>query len=316
MTGSGTADNPYIIYDVDDLQAMGNDLTAYYELANDIDASATIDWNGGLGFNPIGSTFLNFEGSLDGQGYVISDLVINRPGEAGNPTYVGLFDVIGENGSVKDLGLQNCSMTGYYAAALARTNEGEIIRSYSTGSIAGGGRMGGLVQSNSGTIKKCYSTCSVEGSALGSRGGGLCQYNSGTISNCYARGNVETISYAAGLLEINASAGVATDCYCTGLVTANFKYGLCRDNDGVITDCFWDILTSGLTTSNGGTGKSTTQMKTESTFTDAGWDLATIWTICSGVNNDYPCLLGVTPSCVLATPFVINKAYALSREEL
>ncbi|MBA7713105.1 hypothetical protein ES703_122103 [subsurface metagenome] len=34
MTGSGTKLAPYIIWDVDDLQAMENDLTAYYELAN------------------------------------------------------------------------------------------------------------------------------------------------------------------------------------------------------------------------------------------------------------------------------------------
>lgn len=54
MTGSGTAGDPYIIYDVNDLQAMKDDLTAYYELANNIDASATSGWNGGKGFEPIG----------------------------------------------------------------------------------------------------------------------------------------------------------------------------------------------------------------------------------------------------------------------
>ena len=35
MTGSGTELDPYIIHDINDLQAMKNDLTAYYELAND-----------------------------------------------------------------------------------------------------------------------------------------------------------------------------------------------------------------------------------------------------------------------------------------
>ena len=46
MTGSGTAEDPYIIEDVDDLQAMENDPTAYYELGGDIDASPTQGWNG------------------------------------------------------------------------------------------------------------------------------------------------------------------------------------------------------------------------------------------------------------------------------
>ena len=56
MTGSGTLLDPYVIYDVNDLQAMENDLAAYYELGQDIDASATVGWNGGLGFKPIGQS--------------------------------------------------------------------------------------------------------------------------------------------------------------------------------------------------------------------------------------------------------------------
>ncbi len=36
------------------LQAMENDLAADYELGNNIDASLTSIWNGGLGFDPIG----------------------------------------------------------------------------------------------------------------------------------------------------------------------------------------------------------------------------------------------------------------------
>jgi len=41
MTGSGTQTNPYVIWDVNDLQAMDNDLTAYYELGQDIDTSVS-----------------------------------------------------------------------------------------------------------------------------------------------------------------------------------------------------------------------------------------------------------------------------------
>jgi hypothetical protein len=59
MTGSGTPGDPYMIYDVDDLQDMEDDLDAYYELANDINAGATAGWNGGKGFAPIGSGTYN-----------------------------------------------------------------------------------------------------------------------------------------------------------------------------------------------------------------------------------------------------------------
>jgi len=61
-----------------------------------------------------------------------------------------------------------------------------------------------------------------------------------------------------------------------------------------VTSSFWDIQTSGQTISAGGTGKTTAEMKTRSTFTDAGWDFVgetengteDIWWILEG--KDYP----------------------------
>jgi hypothetical protein len=62
---------------------------------------------------------------------------------------------------------------------------------------------------------------------------------------------------------------------------------------GTVSDSFWDIETSGQTTSDGGTGKTTAEMQTMSTFTDAGWDfvgetfngIEDIWFI---PQQDYP----------------------------
>ena len=58
--------------------------------------------------------------------------------------------------------------------------------------------------------------------------------------------------------------------------------------------CFWDIETSGQANSDGGAGKSTTEMQTASTFNEAGWDFVDetenvtkdIWWILEG--QDYP----------------------------
>ncbi|GAJ16266.1 unnamed protein product, partial [marine sediment metagenome] len=88
------------------------------------------------------------------------------------------------------------------------------------------------------------------------------------------------------------------NCYSAGAVIGDGDVGGLIGDDGTATDCFWDTETSGMDTSDGGTGKTTAQMKTEVTFTDAGWDFEAIWTICSGINDNYPCLVGVTPSCV------------------
>ncbi len=54
MQGDGSASYPYIVMTLEQLNSIRNDLTAQYRLGADIDASETIDWNGGNGFEPIG----------------------------------------------------------------------------------------------------------------------------------------------------------------------------------------------------------------------------------------------------------------------
>ena len=64
--------------------------------------------------------------------------------------------------------------------------------------------------------------------------------------------------------------------------------------DGTLIICLWDIETSGQATSAGGTGLTTAEMQTASTFLEAGWDFVgetangteDIWWINEG--KDYP----------------------------
>ena len=71
--------------------------------------------------------------------------------------------------------------------------------------------------------------------------------------------------------------------------------GLVGSNTGcVVSDSFWDAQTRGQSTSAGGTGKTTTEMKTAKTFLEVGWDFVgetangtqDIWRIDEG--KDYP----------------------------
>jgi hypothetical protein len=69
------------------------------------------------------------------------------------------------------------------------------------------------------------------------------------------------------------NSGSIVACYATALVSGISSVGgLAGFSSGIIESCFWDIQTSGLAFSAGGTGKTTAQMKTQSTYTDAGWD--------------------------------------------
>ena len=58
--GAGTGANPYIITNVTQLQEMSGGLNAWYELGDNIDASATVHWNGGQGFVPVGDSAHGF----------------------------------------------------------------------------------------------------------------------------------------------------------------------------------------------------------------------------------------------------------------
>ena len=86
-------------------------------------------------------------------------------------------------------------------------------------------------------------------------------------------------SYVGGLVGLNEY-GAVTNCYSTGAVRGSSDVGgLVGRNegdwngrDGIVTHCFWDTQTSGQATSAGGTGLTTAEMQTASTFLNAGWD--------------------------------------------
>jgi hypothetical protein len=188
---------------------------------------------------------------------------------------------------------------------------GMISNCYSSGQVTGKSisiDLGGLCGENGGgTISNCYATGSVTGLI---DVGGLCGYNyHGKISNCYSSGQVagRTGSDSLGGLCGATESGTISNCYSTGLVTGDLHTGgFCGYNyhSGSFTGCFWNTQTSGMTDGisnmdpdpNGVQGKMTAEMKTLSTFTDAGWDfvgettngIEDIWLM--PLRKDYPIL--------------------------
>jgi hypothetical protein len=172
---------------------------------------------------------------------------------------------------------------------------GLISECYSIGPVSGNNRVGGLVGDNSGRIYYSHAMGSVSGTGDGSEDlGGLAGRNAierAIISNCYAMGDVtEGGSRVGGLVGLNSEARIRR-CYSTGSISGNSKIGglVGRSmNGGIVDYSFWDVDRSGLDTSDGGTGKTTAEMMTESTFTDYGWDFTTpVWMMCYCGGN-YP----------------------------
>ncbi len=110
---------------------------------------------------------------------------------------------------------------------------------------------------------------------------------SSVINNCYSTGVTNGIG---GLIVFNESYGIINNCYSTVDVTSDYGCGgLVGYNSGLgtINNCFWDTETSGLSTSDGGTGKTTAEMKSLATFTDVGTiGLDTAWDFEKNPNND------------------------------
>ena len=263
-----------------ELQNMKNDLSGTYYLANDIDCSDTVNWNGGAGFEPIGT----FTGTFDGRGYKITDLYINRP----STDYVGLFGYAGSGSEIRDVGLENININGdWHVGGLVGFNEGAITNSCSTGSVSGSNYVGGLIgYNNGGTITNSYSANSV---GSGSGIGGLVGINKGTIENSYSTGSVSGYGgygCVGGLVGYNWG-GTITNSYSTGGVSGSSSVGglLGVNYEGTVTHSYWDIETSGQTQSDGGEGKTTAEMKQQATF--VGWDFTNIWAIIEDVTYPY-----------------------------
>jgi hypothetical protein len=191
--------------------------------------------------------------------------------------------------------LDNCHAAGsvsgeFFVGGLTGDNTaGSLTACYAIGLVSGDDYIGGLVGDNYiGSINTCYATGLVSGDWYV---GGLLGHNwsVGHLDNCYATGPVSGDQYVGGLLGGNRD-GMITNCYSTGNVDGNdYIGGLIGCNDyGTVTDSFWDVNTSGINISYGGTGKTTVEMRTKSTFTEAGWDFVEIWNI--GENQTYPYL--------------------------
>ncbi len=187
----------------------------------------------------------------------------------------------------------------------SETNNTMISNCYSTGTVVGNQFIGGLIGiSNLGSVSSSYSSCNVTGY---SAGGGFVGSSAGLIQNCYSTGSVtrksgSTFTDLGGFAGWSSGSNTINKCYSTGRViytntTDPTDKGFVGKNaGGTYLNNFWDTETSlQATTAGTATGKTTVEMKTNTTFLDAGWDY-TIWNIGDGINDGYPYLDWQNPS--------------------
>jgi len=298
----------YPISSVDDLESMSSD--SWYYLTDDIDFAdeytegSWSDWNSGLGWMPIDS----FSGALNGNGYTIKNLYINRTGR----DYVGFFGSISGNsdnlfGDVYSINFEDADITGSnYVGVVTGSTDDDIYCCNITGTVTGSNNVGGVAGaagSTSSYIRKVYSGCDVTGNTnvgglaglfssgslyycfgngtidgSGSVGGLVGSLEEGDIQNCYSMSPTTGSTEAGGLIGYYNS--VTTDaevryCWCNGSATGFF--GNVSIENIEYTANFIDEDTSGCTQDWGALSRTTAQMHDIDTYTNLNgdsWDIA------------------------------------------
>ena len=214
--GSGTAADPLLIKTTEDLTTF-----AYYicngKISSDVSVKLynDIDCKGLSNFAPIGYGNYFFDGTFDGNGKAIKNLTITD--NAGD--CVGLFRILGENGMIKDLTIDNLTLSGGNSSS---------------------NNIGGLVGIlNGGTVSNCMiknSTISCKNDTQSPTVGGLVGgLSSGSITDCTVQActvkavtqdtsNSGPVAQAGGIVG-NAYGGTITGCQVKGATTVTADYG-------------------------------------------------------------------------------------------
>jgi hypothetical protein len=299
--------------EVKNLRLEGGSVSGFYFVGRLVGANGYRDYPGGAIANCYSTGDVNGYGWVGGLVGVNYGTVSNcySSGDVNGVVVVG--GLVGFNYDR----VSNCYSTGDVSGGegvggLVGCNYDSVSNCYSTGNVSGGEGIGGLVGCigslrSTGIVSNCYSTGSVSGDDYV---GGLVGENyNGSVLNCYSIGDANGINYVGGLVGSNGGAwfellipGYVYNSYSTDSVQgASSVGGLVGYNEcGDIKKSFWDVQTSGepnmcgyqdeeyATGCDPNCGKTTAEMKTRSTFTDAGWDFVEIWGI--GEHQTYPYL--------------------------
>ena len=179
-SGSGTSSKPYVIKTAAQFANMRNHADKHFVLAGNIDLN-NINWKP-----------FEFSGSLDGKGFVVSNLYVNRTDD-----YQGLFSKIkgyyNDPIKVKNLTIRgvNISSDNSYVGAVAGLSEGSFIQNCKViltdrSEISGDDHVGGIVgltwDTDYMTVYDCEVESQFDGLAIlgnsnvgGITGAGMCE---------------------------------------------------------------------------------------------------------------------------------------------
>lgn len=267
-SGGGTSIDPYVIMTLDQLNCINAATSSaqyrflnqnkHFKLGADIDAGGSFET-----FQPIGTWWYEFDGDFDGDGHVLSNVVIDD-------TNAGIFPWLDGGANVHDLTIQDAQVTtlesggiltagawnatvsnvvidggqvvateGWQVGGLAGFFDGtmsEVSSSASVESVADAewASVGGLVGQLEGSLTRGYSTGAVTVSARPTDTvvvGGLLGGTKATVSDSYTTSNV---SVTGGTVDSRV-AGFVGDMWDSGSIGSSYAAGsVSATTDGVV----------------------------------------------------------------------------------
>jgi hypothetical protein len=253
--GSGDPNDPYLIFDANDMQAIGADSSywdSHFKLISDIDLSCFT----GRQFNIIGDMTTPFTGVFDGENHTIYNFTYSGT----NQGPVGMFGFVDSpTAQIKDLVLIDPNIMalppGSTGSLVGVFNQGAIINCGAENvKVEGYQNVGGLIGTSKGSVIRCY----VDGEILGSyQVGGFVAWNSGNILQCQASVAVTGGSYTGGLVGINSRDVSISESFSRGIVSGYEKVGgFVGYNKGYIANCYTTADVHGIENIGGLVGRS------------------------------------------------------------
>ncbi len=226
--GAGTAEDPYLIETKYHLNNVRNHLSAHYQMIADIIFTATDFaedgdfYNGGAGWQPIGSENSPFTGTFDGNCHVVEGLQISAA--TTSSSYLGLFGYAGSS-TFKNLSMVDCSIgEGVYIGGFVgyASSDSTVIFENC--------HFGGIISSTqTQSLKPCV------GGILG-----WADTEALYMTDCHSSGSItvesspvasESHSYVGGLVGRSRANITLSNCY----NTADIYAGLYADNEGYLS---------------------------------------------------------------------------------
>lgn len=236
-------------------------------------------------------------GGITGSSYGAN---IERSQFAGN--IVSKTTVGGIVGKSYRAAIQNChsntriSCDNMAGSMVGHCRHSQVIDCSGKGDINGKENIGGLIGfSDQSELIKCYASCFITANIYSGGLVGDC-YKS-TVYNCYSQGKVAGDTLVGGFCGENHKSDIRY-CYSTTSVLEGTQdyggfvgYWYFRSCD--MESCIWSKELAFTNHSVGGKNVTTAQMKTKSTYTDAGWDFENVWAIDPKKNVGFPYLQAV-----------------------